>query len=257
MVGDGAQSMVTGDSLMPHMAVTPIQRIFAPIKRFTPGWLSGAIRSVGTATLTPLYFSARSGHFKSSFKQAAVTSRGEPLPWYTFPCIDFLRQRKFEGRSVLEFGGGQSSIWWAKQAKRVLTFEGDQAWHDRIRGQMPTNVDLQFVQGDSPESRVARIQQVLAKDPAERFDVIIIDGLDRRWLVPIACERLAPGGIIICDNSEGYGFHEAFLGRGIDRVDFYGHAPGVILPHCTSVFFKGSAFVFGNDEAGIRVGYGW
>jgi hypothetical protein len=122
---------------------------------------------------------------------------------------------------------------------------------------MPTNVDLQLVQGDSPEARVARIQQVLAKDPAERFDVIIIDGLDRRWLVPIACERLAPNGIIICDNSEGYGFHEAFLGRGIDRVDFYGHAPGVILPHCTSVFFKGSAFVFGNDEAAIRVEYGW
>jgi hypothetical protein len=40
-------------------------------------------------------------------------------------------------------------------------------------------------------------------------------------------------------------------------VDFYGHAPGVILPHCTSVFFKGSAFVFGNDEAAIRVEYGW
>ena len=94
-------------------------------------------------------------------------------------------------------------------------------------------------------------------DPAERFDVIIIDGFDRRLLVPIVCERLATGGIIICDNAEGYGFHEAFLGRDIDRVDFYGRAPGVILPHCTAVFFKGSAFVFGYDEVGIRVEYGW
>ena len=252
-----APSIPIGDSLTPTMAVTPIQRLFAPVKRLTPGWLSGAIRSVGTAALTPLYFSARSGHFKSSFQRAAVSSRGEPLPWYTFPCIDFLRQRNFEGRSVLEFGGGQSSIWWAKQAKRVLTFEGDQAWHDRIRGQMPTNVDLQLVQGDSQESRVSRIKSVLAKNPAERFDVIIIDGLDRRWLVPIACECLAPGGVIICDNSEGYGFHEAFRGREIDRVDFYGHAPGVILPHCTSVFFRGNAFVFGHDAAAIRVEYGW
>ena len=109
MVGDGARSMVAGDSLLLHMGATSIQRIFAPVKRFTPEWLSGAIRSVGTAALTPLYFSARSGHFKSSFKRAAVTPRGDPLPWYTFPCIDFLRQRKFAGRSVLEFGGGQSS----------------------------------------------------------------------------------------------------------------------------------------------------
>ncbi|MFM7806835.1 MAG: thrombospondin type 3 repeat-containing protein, partial [Planctomycetota bacterium] len=42
-----------------------------------------------------------------------------------------------------------------------------------------------------------------------KFDVIVIDGLDRRQLVPVACERLAEGGIVICDNAEGYGFHEA------------------------------------------------
>ena len=51
-------------------------------------------------------------------------------------------------------------------------------------------------------------------------------------------------GIIICDNAEGYGFYEGFRGRGFHRVDFFGNAPGVVLPHCTSIFFRPGSFVF-------------
>ena len=239
------------------MGATPVQRLFAPLKRIAPRWVSDAIRSVGTAALTPLYFSARSGHFKSSFRRAAVSPTGEPLPWYTFPCIDFLRLRDFSGRSVLEFGGGQSSVWWGRCAASVLTFEGDEAWFARIRSGMPGNVDLRLVRGSTPDLRVAEIRASIRAMGERRFDVIVIDGLDRRLLVPIACELLAEGGVIICDNAEGYGFHEALKGRGLSRVDFYGHAPGVILPHSTSIVFRGSSWIFDSDSAPIRVEYGW
>ena len=50
--------------------------------------------------------------------------------------------------------------------------------------------------------------------------------------------------IIICDNAEGYGFYEGFKSRGMDRVDFYGYCPGVILEHSTSIYFMRSSFVF-------------
>jgi hypothetical protein len=239
------------------MGATPIQRLFAPFKRLAPRWASDAVRSVGTAALTPLYFSARSGHFKSSFRRAAVSPTGEPLPWYTFPCIDFLRLRNFSGRSVLEFGGGQSSVWWGRQASRVVTFEGDQAWYRRIRSGMPANVDLRLVTGATPEARVNEIRSALREVGDAKFDVVVIDGLDRRQLVSIACEQLAPGGIVICDNSEGYGFHDALSGRGLSRVEFYGHAPGVLLPHCTSIVFRENSWAFHHDGAPILVEYGW
>jgi hypothetical protein len=156
-----------------------------------------------------------------------VSPTGEPLPWYTFPCIDFLQLRDFSGRSVLEFGGGQSSVWWGRCAASMLTFEGDEAWFARIRSGMPGNVDLRLVRGSTPDLRVAEIRASIRAMGERRFDVIVIDGLDRRLLVPIACELLAEGGVIICDNAEGYGFHEALKGRGLSRVDFYGHAPGL------------------------------
>lgn len=92
---------------------------------------------------------------------------------------------------------------------------------------------------------------------ARGFDVVMIDGLDRRLLVPLACELLAEGGVIICDEAEGDGFHGALKGRGLSRVDFYGHASGVLPPRSTSINFRGGAWVFEHDAAPTRVECGW
>jgi hypothetical protein len=31
-------------------------------------------------------------------------------------------------------------------------------------------------------------------------------------------------------------------------VDFYGYAPGIVQPHCTSIFFKTFCFLFGDTN---------
>lgn len=46
-----------------------------------------------------------------------------PLPWYTYPAIEFLSARPFRDRSVREFGGGQSTLRWVACARRDLTIE--------------------------------------------------------------------------------------------------------------------------------------
>lgn len=228
------------------MTGTAIHRAFAPFNRL-PSWISNPIRSTATAVLGPLMFGYRTGFFRSCFRMAAVARDGEPIPWYTYPSIDFLKYRSFAGRDVLEFGSGQSTLWWAQRARGVLSFEGDPAWCERIRPKMPANVDLRLVSMANPETNVSHVRAVLAGRPHDRYDVIVIDRMFRPNMVDIACEYLEPGGIIIADNSEGYGIWEEFVGRGFSRVDFYGNAPGVVLPHCTSIYFRGSAFVFDHD----------
>ena len=214
---------------------TIFHRLYAPIRWLMPSWISVPIRCVATAFLTPLVFSLRSGHFRSSLWRAAVTRKGQPLPWYTYPTIDFLRCRDFTDRTVLEFGGGQSTFWWASRARRVVTFEDNAAWLERLRRRIPDNVALRLVSAADAEACIADVRAGLAEVGESRFDVVVIDGLFRRELVAIACELVAPDGIIICDNAEGYGFHAELLGRGLNRIDFYGYAPGVIQPHCTSI----------------------
>ena len=110
------------------MAESFIHNAFAPVKRLFPQWLSNPIRNVVTAVLTPIRYSYRTGHFRSSLKMAAVTRHGDPLPWYTYPAIDFLKDRNYAGKTVLEFGGGQSTLWWATHAASVVTFEASAKW---------------------------------------------------------------------------------------------------------------------------------
>jgi hypothetical protein len=119
------------------MTETNIQKAFKPCKDYLPAWMWNPLRSLFTPIGTPVRFSLRSGHFKSSFKKCAVSAKGEPIPWYTYPCMDFLRHRSYEGKTVLEFGGGQSTLWWASRAKNIVTFEGDQDWYDKIKRSMP------------------------------------------------------------------------------------------------------------------------
>ena len=55
----------------------------------------------------------------------AVDKKGDPIPWYTYPAIDFLLLRDYRDKNILEFGSGQSTLWWAARAKFVLSLEED------------------------------------------------------------------------------------------------------------------------------------
>ena len=221
-----------------------IQTAFKPLKTYLPHWISDPIRSVATALLTPMLFSYRTGHLRSSFKRIAVSRSGDPLPWYTYPCIDFLKYRSYEDKTVLEFGTGQSTLWWAQRAKNVVGFEGDEVWHHKLKASVPSNVELHPIPIDRASKCVEEINRILGVQPGLLFDVIVIDGPWRYQMIEISAKAVTDTGIIICDNAEGYGFCEGFRSRDFLRVDFFGYAPGVVLPHSTSIFFRPGSFVF-------------
>lgn len=230
-----------------------LHRTSASLKKHAPSWLFNGLRSIATAVLGPIRFGYRSGYFRSALKMSAVTKTGEPLLWYTYPSIDFLSQRQFKDKNILEFGGGQSTLWWAPRAKKVLTLEGDQGWYDKIKSSMPSNVELHHVAMDSEAENIEAVNQKIEQHGCVKYDVIVIDGLHRSAMIDVAIANIADNGIIICDNAEGYGFYEGFKDKGFSRVDFFGNAPGVVLPHATSFYFKGNSFVFDADYPIVRI----
>jgi hypothetical protein len=184
-----------------------------------------------------------------------VDRHGNPIPWYTYPAIDLLNAKDFSTKTVLEFGSGQSTLWWAKRAKRVLSLESDPQWLTYVQSQLPAhaNAEMLLIAYD--------LTGVEDHVRGSKFDVIIIDGLDRLKAASCSIGLLQQGGAILLDNSEDYygpdpmnkyAMLDLFRSTGFDRVDFYGFAPGVILPHCTSLFFKERCFVFRGDENVIR-----
>jgi len=178
---------------------------------------------------------------------SAVSKSGDPLPWYTYPSIDFLKYRSYNDRTILEFGAGQSTFWWAQRAKRVVSLEGDEVWFQKLKPHVSSNVELHLVPVDKPRACIEAVNRILDSLSEFRFDVIVIDGLWRYEMIDIAIRVVSDTGIIVCDNAEGYGFFDGFRSRGFQRVDFFGNAPGVVLPHCTSIFFRPGSFVFDSE----------
>lgn len=193
-------------------------------------------RRIGSAILTPIFFSHRSGHFRSCLRQVPLDCHGAPLPWYTYPTIHFLETKDLRDKTVLEFGAGYSTLWWASHVKSVVAFEDNRGWYDRLLAKVPPNVKLVYVEDSKPELLGA-------------FDIIIVDGLERGHCIKLASRLLALNGAIVADDSEGYGWngHSSIVGPlcddGFSRIDFYGYAPGVSLPRCTSVLFRCSTFL--------------
>jgi predicted O-methyltransferase YrrM len=232
---------------------TWLHRWSAPIKRLLPGAVWQPLRGLATGIATPVRFSIVSGHWKSAVASLARAADGTALPWYTYPAIDFLAQRDFTGKNVLEFGGGQSTFWWSARAASVLTIEADTAWYRQLLARVGPNVRLHQISDDNPATAVAQAAAVLKSDPVAAFDVIVIDGHRRREMTALAFNYLAEAGALILDNAEGYGFYEETRDRDCSRIDFFGFAPGVYLRHCTAIVFQKSCFLLNADVPIARI----
>jgi hypothetical protein len=229
------------------LACEPLMRRWARVaRRVLPRFLFNILRSVGTALGTPLIFSLSSGHFRSSFARRAVDRHGHPIPWYTYPAIDYLSRKDFRNTRVLEWGAGQSTLWWAGRARAVVAVESDQSWYEALRPQLPSNAVVHLT---GPDLSALRDK---INGP---FDLIIVDGLDRLRCAELSLDLLSEGGAILLDNSEGtwsgdgsYPIIELFKRCNFSRVDFYGYSPGVSSKQCTSLFFRTGCFLFSDAK---------
>lgn len=229
------------------MAMARLQRSAAVLRQLLPPVVWRPLGALANAVIAPVRFSVATGHWKSSLAMSARAADGMPLPWYTYPAIDFLAQRDFSSCHVLEFGGGQSTLWWQARARSVLTVEENADWFTRLKSQVSPNASLHHVPVDLATRSVQPVKDLIDRHPVEKFDVIVVDGHLRQELTSLAFDYLAPLGAIVLDNAEGYGFHAELKGRACRRIDFFGFPPGGTRRHCTSVVFVGDCFLLRPD----------
>jgi hypothetical protein len=174
------------------------------------------------------------GHHRSRSTGAPVTRTGEPLPWYTYPAIEYLQQLDFRHRRVFEWGSGNSSLFWAGVADHVTSVEDDADWFARVNGGKRPNQTLRLATG--PDEYVG----ALAAE-GEKFDVIVVDGSHRYACAQIAAQRLARGGLVILDNADWFP-HSASALRAANllQVDMTGFGPVNKYVWTTSLFFDRS-----------------
>lgn len=201
---------------------------------------SRPVRAVGTAVLGPARWAQRTGFFRSALIGKAVDASGNPLPWYCLAAIDFLETLDFSSDSVLEFGSGQSTLWWASRASRIATVEESREWFEYVEKSL-RGTDNAEIHLEPDLARHAALPLTWNRE----FDVVVIDGGDRAACSETAIQVVKQDGLIIFDNSEGYWgpegqypILEMLDSQGWMRVDFYGYAPGVLSTSVTSIFFR-------------------
>jgi len=176
------------------------------------------------------------GWFRSRREQRCVDLAGNPIPWLTYPAIEFLARRVRPDLTVFEYGSGASTLWWASRVARVVAVEHDAGWARDLSGRLPANASVHHVplEGGEGYARAAAAQGML-------FDVVVIDGRDRVRCVPAAIEALRPAGVIVFDNTDRPQYAEGdrlLAAAGFRRIDFVGMAPMSDQKTQTSIYYR-------------------
>lgn len=163
---------------------------------------------------------------------------GNPIPWYTYPAIEYLSQFDYSNKKIFEFGCGNSSKFWAARAKKVVSIEDNLKWFAKWQQEM-TALNQQVLWRDEGE-----IYENAILESKEKFDVIIVDGKRREKCCETALLRLSKGGMIILDDSDRINTSEEYKksvailkSANLLQVDFYGFCPMNNYTKTTSVFF--------------------
>jgi len=177
------------------------------------------------------------GWISSYQKKRSLDKYNNPLPWVTYSFIEFARDRLTKNMVLLEFGSGNSTLFYSRFVKKVYAIEHDKDWHTELSGQLPENVKLIYKKLDGEEYSNS------AKELNETFHIIIIDGRNRVNCIKTSFASLSEDGVIILDDSEREEYKEGidFLNsRAFKKIDFWGIAPGVFYNKCTTVFYRGN-----------------
>jgi hypothetical protein len=176
------------------------------------------------------------GWANSVITGSVVDLLNKPVPWVTYPFIQFIAERLNNTMNIFEFGSGNSTLYYAGKTATVDSVEHDRFWYDTIKKNMPQNVQLFYCElvygGDYCK---------FAAGTGLKYDMLIVDGRDRVNCCINNIGALKAGGIIVLDDSErsqyapGIGF---LTTNGFKRIDFWGMAPMVNYLKCTTIFYR-------------------
>lgn len=171
------------------------------------------------------------GNEKSEKNWKSINGKDDPIPWFTYPSIEYISQLDLKGKSVLEWGIGNSTLFFSKRSLHIDSVEHNEEWFKKIKGQLPSNATAYLVS----ESEYSTFPLTLNK----KYDIIIVDGIRRKECLENAINLLTEDGIIIYDNSDRNPQDcEMMRNKGFIEVDFHGFGPIVNFTTTTTIFFS-------------------
>lgn len=177
---------------------------------------------------------------KSIDEKICADKDGNPLPWYTYPAIEYLSQFDYRDKKIFEYGCGYSSLFWAGRAQQVTSIEDNPVYYTRWKQEFAEadNLDIRWRE----EGEI--YENALFEDSCD-YDVIVVDGKRRAECARAALVRLAPGGMIILEDSDRINTSAEYVEAvkvlqeaDLIQIDFYGFCPMNNYTKTTSLFLR-------------------
>ena len=131
------------------------------------------------------------------------------VPWLTEESIVFLDQylKEHKDAKILEFGCGASTIWFSKRTKNLTSVEHALDWHYNTAVKINQDPNCNPVNLIYRKTPYYSICESLEKGS---FDLILVDGRNRKGCIANAIQLLKPGGVLMLDNSERTYYFKVF-----------------------------------------------
>ena len=206
------------------------------IKKFLPEFVKDQYIHIAKQIRNFKILALEYGQFRTIKNWVCVDRDGNPIPWYTYPAIEFLSHLDLRGFSVFEYGSGFSTLWWSQRVRKIVSIEHDKDWFAKIKSKIQDKKRIQYKLAD-PDIYPFEIMNY-----SEPFDIIIIDGIKRPLCAKCVVEYIKKygGKMIIFDNSDWHPNTIDFLRENLDwiEVDFHGFGPINNYTWTTSVFLS-------------------
>lgn len=176
------------------------------------------------------------GWIESFKNKLPMDKEQNPLPWVTYSFIDFISNRLTKDMVIFEYGSGNSTLWYAKKVKQVISVEHNKDWFNNIENKMPNNVKLYY-----QELIYGGQYSTFSVNLDKKFDIIIVDGRDRVNCIKNAINSIKFNGIIVLDDSERKEYQSGIdflLNNNFKKIDFWGISPGLFYKKNTTIFYK-------------------
>lgn len=124
-----------------------------------------------------------------------VDKQGNPLPWYSYSAICFLKERLLPDMKIFEYGSGYSTAFYSKIVAEVNFVEDDIKWYNYVMKRW----------GDGSIYGVCCSEKddyLEACNTGKTYDIIVIDGKWRLERIEPAIRCLNEKSVIILDDTE-------------------------------------------------------
>jgi hypothetical protein len=116
-------------------------------------------------------------------------------PWLTHPALEEIQKWNLDGLSVLEYGAGLSTLWWASKCKEVYSIEANQDWFLRINEIKPANVGLSYRPCNEGDQSKIEFYTSIPEDFIP--DIVVVDGILRYECIQKALTLPRPLTLIV------------------------------------------------------------